>query len=116
MFEIPHISDEELEKLWQNLDDIPINPDKECLETPFLNWDAGTHREIIWHWFDQYYSKGVAFLMYGQPRHDFEEEVYEPQQKSHLETELGNQALEILGLGDGSFPKAVPLVRQAFAV
>lgn len=60
-------SSKELEKMWQNLGDVPINPETECLEAPFLEWGIGTHREIIWHWFDRQHSKGVAFLMYGPP-------------------------------------------------
>lgn len=53
-----------LEQLWQAFGDISMNPETECVEAPFLNFPAGTHREEIWHWFDKYYSKGVAALMY----------------------------------------------------
>lgn len=63
-----HICDEELEALWEQFGDIPMNPETECLEESFLHWEAGTHREIIWHWFDQQHSKGVAYLMYGPHR------------------------------------------------
>lgn len=58
--------DEELEVLWERLGDIPMNPDTECIEEAFLWWNAGTHREEIWHWFDRRYSKGVAVLLYGE--------------------------------------------------
>ena len=57
--------DEELEKLWKRFEDVSMNPETECIEEPFLGWGAGTHREEIWHWFDQRYSKGVAYLLYG---------------------------------------------------
>ena len=67
MFEPPRLSDKELEKLWEKFGAVPINPETECLEIPFLNWDAGTHREIIWHWFDRQHSRGVAHLLYGLP-------------------------------------------------
>ena len=57
--------DAELEELWGQLDDIPMNPETECIEAPFLNFPAGTFREDIWRWFDENHSKGVAYLMNG---------------------------------------------------
>lgn len=30
-----------------------------------MDFPAGTHREDIWHWFDERHSKGVTYLMYG---------------------------------------------------
>lgn len=56
--------DEELEELWGKFADIPMNPETECIEEPFLTFPAGTHREEIWHWFDERHSKGVAYLLY----------------------------------------------------
>ena len=57
--------DRELEKLWEQLGDVPMNPDTECIEEEFQGFPVGTTREDIWHWFDQRYSKGVAYLLYG---------------------------------------------------
>lgn len=57
--------DAELEELWSQFSDIPMDPDTECMEAEFLGFPAGTHREDIWHWFDERYSKGVAHLLYG---------------------------------------------------
>lgn len=57
--------DKELEELWYQLSDISIDYDTECIEERFMYWEPGTHREEIWHWFDQRYSKGVAYLMYS---------------------------------------------------
>lgn len=54
-----------LEEIWQQLTDVPMNPETECLEAPFYDWTTGTHREEIWHWFDERHSKGVAYLLYG---------------------------------------------------
>lgn len=51
--------DEELRDLWDEFGDVPMNPETECIEQPFLGWDAGVHREEIWHWFDKRYSKGA---------------------------------------------------------
>ena len=56
--------DEELEELWSRFGDVPMNPETECIEEPFLGFPAGTNREEIWHWFDQRHSKGVAYLLY----------------------------------------------------
>lgn len=56
--------DEELENLWAEFADIPIDPDTECIEEPFMGWGVGISREEIWHWFDQRHSKGVAYLLY----------------------------------------------------
>lgn len=56
--------DTALEKLWEEFGDVPMNPETECMEAPFLDFPAGTFREDIWHWFDERHSKGVAYLMY----------------------------------------------------
>lgn len=57
--------DAELEELWGKFGDIPMNPETECIEEPFMGWATGTHREEIWHWFDERHSKGVVYLLYG---------------------------------------------------
>lgn len=56
---------EKLERLWAEIEDVPMNPETECMEAPVLGFLAGTHREDIWHWFDERHSKGVAYLLYG---------------------------------------------------
>ena len=56
--------DAALEKLWAELEDIPMNLETECLEAPFLDFPAGTFREDIWRWFDARHSKGVAHLLH----------------------------------------------------
>lgn len=58
--------DAELEKLWDEFTDVPMNPDTEKMEDAFLHFPAGTPREDIWHWFDERYSKGIAALLYGR--------------------------------------------------
>lgn len=57
--------DEELEDLWDQFSDVPMNPDTEKIEGNFLHFQYGTEREDIWHWFDERHSKGVAYLLYG---------------------------------------------------
>lgn len=57
--------DRELEQLWAEFEDVPMDPDTERIEDDFLCFPHGTHREDIWKWFDERYSKGVYHLLYG---------------------------------------------------
>ena len=54
--------DELLESMWDELEDVPID-ENECLDVDWQGWSKGTHREEIWHWFDEQHSKGVGWLM-----------------------------------------------------
>lgn len=56
--------DNELEELWEQLEDIPMDPETERTEKKFLDFPAGTDREDIWHWFDERHSKGISYLLY----------------------------------------------------
>lgn len=61
--------DAELEQLWAEFGDVPMNPETEEIEAPFLCFPAGTNREEVWEWFDERYSRGVAKLMLvGEPK------------------------------------------------
>ena len=42
------LSPEQLLNLWHDFSDIPIN-DLDEIETPFLNYPAGTCRFDVWH-------------------------------------------------------------------
>lgn len=55
-------NDEQLENLWKFFEDVPMNPETEEIDEDFIGFPAGTHREEIWHWFDERYSKGVHAL------------------------------------------------------
>ena len=52
-----------LEDLWRTFTDVNIDED-EYIEQNWFIFEKGTHREYIWHWFDERHSKGVAWLMY----------------------------------------------------
>ncbi|MBP2098836.1 hypothetical protein [Enterococcus rivorum] len=52
-----------LEEMWSDLGDIPID-DNECIEETFDDFPVGTHREEIWHWFDEHYNGGVVKLFH----------------------------------------------------
>lgn len=56
-------TDVELESLWDEFGDVPMDPKTETIETEWLCFPAGTYREDIWYWFDERYSTGVAGLM-----------------------------------------------------
>lgn len=57
--------DIELERLWNEFANVPINPETEKLEEAYLYFPAGTDREDVWHWFDNRHSKGIGHLMYN---------------------------------------------------
>lgn len=40
------MTDIEIEKLWDELEDVPIDED-ECLDADWHGWSKGTHREEI---------------------------------------------------------------------
>lgn len=40
--------DAALERLWAEFGDVPMNPETECMDEPFLDFPAGTRREDIW--------------------------------------------------------------------
>lgn len=53
-------------RLWDELGDVCID-DNDCIETAFYGFPAGTHREEIWHWFeDAFAEQGITVhgLMY----------------------------------------------------
>lgn len=58
------LDDNKLEFLWGEFSDVLIDDD-ECILDDFLGFECGTHREAVWHWFDERYSGGVAKLMFG---------------------------------------------------
>lgn len=59
-----NLDDTKVEFLWEEFGDVLIDDD-ECILDDFLGFECGTHREVVWHWFDERYSGGVAKLMFG---------------------------------------------------
>ena len=60
------LSDETIEELWKELGYIPFDENVNgelVLNEDWFIFDKGTEREEIWHWFDEYHSKGVGWLM-----------------------------------------------------
>lgn len=62
------LDDEKLEYLWEEFGDVLIDDD-ECILDDFIGFECGTHREVVWHWFNERYSGGVAKLMFGGDGH-----------------------------------------------
>lgn len=60
------LNDEAIEDLWKELEDVSFDENKNgeliLVESWFI-FDKGTEREDIWHWFDEYHSQGVGWLM-----------------------------------------------------
>lgn len=59
------LGDAVLEFLWEEFTDFPGVDENDCLLDGFLGFERGTHREEVWHWFDEKYSGGVVKLMNG---------------------------------------------------
>jgi hypothetical protein len=52
--------DNTLDKLWEELSDIPVNNTGEIIEDDFYIWKKGTSKEDIWHWFDERVQDGIG--------------------------------------------------------
>ena len=60
-------TDKYLESKWAELEDVPFDETPDgylVLAEDFWKFKKGTEREEIWHFFDEYHSKGVYFLLY----------------------------------------------------
>ena len=55
-----------VEDVWYDFGAVAMNPETECIEAPWLHFPTGTHREEIWHWFENTFSVRVHDLMYGK--------------------------------------------------
>lgn len=59
-----HYRLEKAKDLWDEFGDVPMNPETERIETPWHGFPTGTHREEIWHWFEDTFKVRVHDLMY----------------------------------------------------
>jgi hypothetical protein len=64
------ISLSKLLSLWKQFGDIPTvfaGEEVDTIEEPFLEFQVGTHREKVWHWFESQNPKFlVGEIMNGQ--------------------------------------------------
>lgn len=55
-----------IRRLWEEFGEIPMDPETECIEQSWHGFPSGTHREKIWHWFEETFQISVAeALMYA---------------------------------------------------
>lgn len=52
-------------ELWVQFGEIPMNPVTEELEMEWHGFLIGTHREDIWHWFEETFNVSVAEDLMG---------------------------------------------------
>lgn len=57
---------EEVVNAWEDFGDVPMDPETECIDVAWNQFQAGTHRETIWHWFEDYHDISVAKNLMGQ--------------------------------------------------
>ncbi len=55
----------EVKDLWNEFGDVPMDPETECIEVAWRKFPVGTHREEIWHWFEETFRVRVYDLMYS---------------------------------------------------
>lgn len=49
-----------LDKMWEELSDVPLDNTGEKIEDDFYIWKKGTLKEGIWHWFDERVQSGIG--------------------------------------------------------
>lgn len=52
--------DNTLDKLWEELSDVPLDNMGEKIDRNFYFWEKGTLKEDIWHWFDERVQGGIG--------------------------------------------------------
>ena len=50
---------EDLQKLWVEFGDVPVN-EKDEIEEDFYLWEKGTDKLAIWAWFDEKLPEGLV--------------------------------------------------------
>jgi len=55
----------EIKALWLEFGDVLMDPETEELECTWHIFPAGTHREEVWHWFEDTYGISVTDLLYA---------------------------------------------------
>lgn len=51
--------------LWEDFGEVPMNPETEEIEESWKHFLPGTHREKIWHWFEEQFDISVAKDLMG---------------------------------------------------
>lgn len=62
--EYSYLSEEEyqniLDKMWEQLGDVPTDETGTFIENLFYSWTVGDKKEDIWHWFDERVTSGIG--------------------------------------------------------
>lgn len=54
-----------IEELWSEFGEVTMNPETELIESEWNDFPAGTHREDIWHWFEDTFDVSVGEDLMG---------------------------------------------------
>lgn len=54
---------EEVIRMWEEFSDTPIT-DEDLIDEPFYDWEVGTDRFEIWHWFGRQLPHGLGQFLY----------------------------------------------------
>ena len=49
-----------LNELWNELSDIPVDKDAIYIESNFMHFESGTEIEDIWHWIEDEYNISIG--------------------------------------------------------
>ena len=50
----------EAKKLWGQLGNVPVNDEDDTIDEQFLDFEPGTPKEDVWHWFEEEFDLSVA--------------------------------------------------------
>lgn len=54
-----------VKELWEAFGDISVD-DMDRIMEPFMGWETGTNRFVIWGWFNRACVGGLRTLMFGE--------------------------------------------------
>ena len=54
-----------IKDLWDDFGEVSMNPETEEIEEPWRHFLPGTHKEEIWHWFEEQFNISVAEDLMG---------------------------------------------------
>lgn len=55
-------------ELWEEFGEVPMNSETEEIERSWKHFLPGTHREDVWHWFEEQFDISVAEDLMGMKK------------------------------------------------
>lgn len=101
-----HVHFGRVKDLWSSLADVSIDPDTECFTEPWGEFCVGTHREEIWHWFEDEFNVSVAEQLLGH-----EDEVWDGQNRFLIVKDPCYPAYRIWNIGSNMVDGYLPLCK-----